>query len=65
MHEISATPITQFPLRLHNDLAARLSHISEITGINKSTILRMGTVKILNELESSGVTEKMTRLSES
>ena len=59
MVEAKLVSMKQYPMRMDAILFNRLSEVSSATGIPKSTILRMGATKLLDELESSGVTNAM------
>ena len=57
MNQIQVTdkPYKQFPLRLDANLSARLSQVSSDTGIPKSTLLRASLLKMLAEIETTGI----------
>lgn len=49
----------QLPLRLNDTLADQLHEVSEITGIQKSKICRMGISRIVNDIKQFGALESM------
>ena len=51
-----STPYTQYPLRIDHSLHKRFTHISTTTRIPKSTLGRLGITRLLNEIESKGIT---------
>ena len=53
----------QIPLRLSDALAEQLHNVSEITGIKKSKLCRMGISRVLRDLSKSGVVERMEEIS--
>lgn len=56
MFDIKPITMKQYPLRMEASLFHRLDAAANATGIPKATILRMGAIKVLNELDASGVT---------
>ena len=53
----------QIPLRLSDALASELHEVSELTGIKKSKLCRMGISRVLRDLNRSGVVERMEEIS--
>lgn len=64
MQEINEKPYKQFALRMDQSLSEKLDRVSNATGIPKTTILRNGAIRILDELDKSGVTERLERICE-
>ena len=55
-------PVTyQLPLRMPPNLADELTAASESTGISRSTICRMGIVRILEDLKETKVEAEMAK----
>lgn len=59
---IIATPYTQFPLRLDQELHQRFTQISSCTKIPKSTLGRLGITILLNEIDEKGITRVLQEL---
>jgi len=52
----------QLPLRLNDNLAEQLQEVSEITGIQKSKICRMGISRIITDIQQMGALESIRTL---
>ena len=60
--QIQSTPYTQFPLRIDHNLHERFTRISSTTRIPKSTLGRLGITRLLNEIESKGITRVLQEM---
>ena len=60
--QIQSTPHKQFPLRIDHNLHERFTHISTTTRIPKSTLGRLGITRLLNEIESKGITRVLQEM---
>ncbi len=56
------TPQKQYPLRLPNELHTRFTKISSSTKIPKSTLGRIGLSRLLDDIESRGITTVLKEL---
>ena len=54
----------QIPLRLSDDLASQLHEVSEVTGIQKTKICRMGISRIVNDIHEMGGLESIRNLNQ-
>ena len=54
----------QLPLRLNDTLADQLHEVSEITGIQKSKICRMGISRIVTDIQEMGALEGIRTLNQ-
>jgi predicted DNA-binding protein len=54
----------QLPLRLNDTLAEQLHEVSEITGIQKSKICRMGISRIVTDIYQMGALESIRTLNQ-
>jgi hypothetical protein len=59
---IESTPKVQYPLRMNHELHTRFTNISHSTKIPKSTLGRIGLTKLLNDIESKGITTVLKEL---
>ena len=60
--QFQSTPYTQFPLRIDHNLHERFTHISTTTKIPKSTLGRLGITRLLNEIETKGITRVLQEM---
>ena len=60
--QFQSTPYTQYPLRIDHNLHKRFTHISTTTRIPKSTLGRLGITRLLNEIESKGITQVLQEM---
>ena len=49
------TPQVQYPLRINHELHTRFTKISSSTKLPKSTLGRIGLIKLLDDIESKGI----------
>jgi hypothetical protein len=49
------TPQVQYPLRINHELHTRFTKISSSTKFPKSTLGRIGLIKLLDDIESKGI----------
>jgi hypothetical protein len=49
------TPQVQYPLRINHELHTRFTKKSSSTKIPKSTLGRIGLIKLLDDIESKGI----------
>jgi len=56
------TPQIQYPLRLPHELHTRFTKISSSTKIPKSTLGRIGISKLLDDIESRGITTVLNEM---
>lgn len=54
----------QLPLRLSDELATQLDEVSQMTGIQKSKLCRMGISRIVNDYQEMGVLESIRTLNQ-
>lgn len=54
----------QLPLRLNDTLAEQLHEVSEITGIQKSKLCRMGISRIITDIQDMGALESIRTLNQ-
>ena len=59
---IESTPQVQYPLRMNHELHTRFTNVSYSTKIPKSTLGRIGLTKLLNDIESRGITTVLKEL---
>ena len=59
---IESTPQIQYPLRMNQELHIRFTNISYTTKIPKSTLGRIGLTKLLDDIESRGITTVLKEL---
>ena len=59
---IESTPQIQYPLRMNQELHTRFTNISYATKIPKSTLGRIGLTKLLDDIESRGITTVLKEL---
>ena len=59
-HEV----IKQFPVRLGNELHENFERVSNETHINKSRLIRLAVEKLINEIDESGLSEKLKNVYE-
>lgn len=59
---IESTPQKQYPLRISHELHTRFTNISSLTKIPKSTLGRIGLTKLLNDIDSRGITTVLEEL---
>jgi predicted DNA-binding protein len=56
------TPQVQYPLRINHELHARFTKISSSTKIPKSTLGRIGLSRLLDDIESRGITTVLNEM---
>ena len=56
------TPQKQYPLRLPNELHNRFTRISSSTKIPKSILGRIGLSRLLDDIESRGITTVLNEM---
>jgi predicted DNA-binding protein len=54
--DIESTPQVQYPLRISHELHTRFTNVSSTTRIPKSTLGRIGLSRLLDDIESRGIT---------
>lgn len=59
---IESTPQKQYPLRISHELHTRFTNISYSTKIPKSTLGRIGLTKLLDDIDSRGITTVLEEL---
>lgn len=59
---IESTPQVQYPLRISHELHTRFTNVSSTTRIPKSTLGRIGLTKLLDDIESRGITTVLEEL---
>lgn len=62
MQEINEKPYKQFALRMDRSLSEKLDRVSNATGIPKTTILRNGAIRILEEMDSCGAVDLLLKV---
>jgi predicted DNA-binding protein len=56
--------IKQFPVRLGSELHEHFDRVSNETHINKSILVRLAVEKLINEIDKSGLSEKIKNVYE-
>jgi len=56
------TPQVQYPLRINHELHTRFTKISSSTKIPKSTLGRIGLSRLLDDIESRGITTVLNEM---
>jgi len=56
------TPQVQYPLRMNHELNTRFTKISSSTKIPKSTLGRIGLSRLLDDIESRGITSVLNEM---
>jgi predicted DNA-binding protein len=56
------TPQVQYPLRMNHELHTRFTKISSSTKIPKSTLGRIGLSRLLDDIESRGITTVLNEM---
>ena len=59
---IESTPQVQYPLRISHELHTRFNHISSTTKIPKSILGRIGLTRLLDDIDSRGITTVLKEL---
>ena len=60
--QYESTPQVQYPLRISHELHTRFTNVSSTTRIPKSTLGRIGLTKLLDDIESRGITTVLEEL---
>jgi hypothetical protein len=60
--QFQSTPYTQYPLRLDHTLHERFTRIAASTKIPKSTLGRIGIIRLLNEIDKKGITHVLNEI---
>ena len=63
-YQITDKPVVQFPIRISHDLHTRFTQVSQDTRINKSTLLRIAMDRLVNQIQSKGITAVLNEVSE-
>ena len=63
-YQITDKPNVQFPIRISHDLHTRFTQVSQDTRINKSTLLIIAMDRLVNQIQSKGITAVLNEVSE-
>lgn len=61
-HQFESTPQIQYPLRMDPELHSEFRSLSNRTKIPMSTLGRLSITKLLNEIESKGITKVLDEM---